>query len=233
MPDVAVLGAYDAEAPLVFDVDLMQYLTAVGRTPSAVIFKTSPSFHSKAPFNTVIRLGERRSAIRVRDFNDPAAVAAMSSLGADLFVYAGGRDLLGASVLRAARLGCIGGHYGVLPEVRGMGTVEWSVIAGHPIAVTIQRMSEGVDTGDVLMQSQVPLSGSDDFRTIRDRCYFVTKVLLSITARGLLNGTIQPVPQNLSDGRQYFRLHPALQSFAERRLAKLLAGLRASGPAPA
>ena len=219
MTRVAVLGTYNTEAPQLFRIDLTQYLTAHGHPPSTIVFRTGAAPRTDIPLNTIHSVDDRRSVVQVTDFNHPAAIAVLQRLGADLFVYAGGRDLLRAGVLEAARLGCLGGHYGPLPEIRGMGTVEWSVLNNRPIVVAIQRLSRGVDTGDIVLQAPVALRPDDTFAAIRDRCYFWTKVMLAVATRAVLNESIAPTPQRLEDGQQYYRLHPDVIALATRRLA--------------
>jgi methionyl-tRNA formyltransferase len=232
MSRVAVLGTYDADERHLFGIDLMRYLAAHGHSPSAIIFRTGTAPRPNIPLNTVHALDAHRSVVQVTDFNDPAAVSAIRHLGADLLVYAGGRDLLRDGVLEASRLGCLGGHYGPLPEIRGMGTVEWSVMNDRPIVVAIQRLSRGVDTGDVVLQAPVALRPDDTFTTIRERCYFWTKVMLAISTRALLNESITPRTQRVEDGAQYYRLHPDLAALAARRLSARLQAYRSHPWAP-
>jgi methionyl-tRNA formyltransferase len=222
MTRVVVLGTYDADAPLLYQVDLMQYLAACGHQPSTIVFKTGSAPRPEIPLNTIHRLDETRTVVQVTDFNDPGAIPVLHDLQADIFVYAGGRDLLRPGVLDAARLGCLGGHYGPLPAIRGMGTVEWSVLFDQPIVVTIQRMAAGVDTGDVVLQVPVALRADDTFTSIRDRCYFWTKAMLAVATRAVLQATVTLVPQRAEDGEQHYRLHGDLIDRAARKLATRL-----------
>lgn len=221
MSRIAVLGTYDADPAQLFGIDLMQYLAALGHPPAAIVFRTGGAPRSGIPLNTVHAVDRQRSVVQVTDFNDPAGVAAMRRLDADLFVYAGGRDLLREGVLEAARLGCLGGHYGPLPEIRGMGTVEWSVLKDRPIVVSIQRISRRIDRGDIVLQSPVSLRQDDTFTSIRERCYFWTKVLLAVAAREILRESL-PTPQRVEDGQQYYRLHPDMLQLAARKLTRRL-----------
>lgn len=222
MSHVAILGTYDTGARQLFGIDLMQYLAAYGHPPSTVVFRTGGAPRPEIPLNTVHAIDRRRSVLQVTDFNDPSAVAALERLRADLFVYAGGRDLLREGVLGASRLGCLGGHYGPLPEIRGMSTVEWSVLNDRPIVVAIQRLSRGIDTGDIVLQAPVALRPDDTFTTIRERCYLWTKVMLALAARAVLSESIVPAPQRLEDGRQYYRLHADVLQLAVRKLTRRL-----------
>lgn len=220
-PKLFVLGTFDQPVPALFDVDLMRCLSAAGVRPAAVVFKRSAAGANPGSPQTH-RIDAERSAIHVPDFNAPAVVDCIRALAPDLLVYAGGRDLLRRPLLESARLGCLGGHYGRLPAIRGMGTVEWSVLTGEPPVVAIQKISTGIDTGDIVMQSKVPLRRDDTFTSIRERSYYLTKVMLALAARRVLVDRVSGSPQRAGAGRQYYRLHPALQRQADRALDRML-----------
>jgi methionyl-tRNA formyltransferase len=225
MARVFVLGTYNPPASALLQVDLMRYLTAVGTPPDGIIFKTSSTGESR--LNTIVKITENSVAVPVSDFNDPSTVELIRSLEPDLLVYAGGRDILRAPLLSSARLGCIGGHYGHLPQVRGMSTVEWSILLGeHEPTVAIQRIGTGIDTGEILMQARVHLKAGDTFTSIRERSYFMTKVMLAMTTARLLAGRIQGKAQSAADGKQYYRMHPLILHLAEKALAVQLGNLK-------
>jgi len=223
---VWVLGTYDQPTEALFDVDLMQWLAGAHVPVAGVVFKRSVAErnpHVAAPSDP---FGDGRLCLHVKDFNDEATVSHLRALGPDLLIYAGGRDIFRRPLLDIARLGIIGGHYGQLPQIRGMGTVEWSVMLGLPPTVAIQRISPGIDTGDILLQARVPLVAPDTFTSIRDRSYFMTKVMLVLAARRILDGDLAGTPQPAAAGRQYYRLHPLLQRHANHSLRQLLAERR-------
>jgi len=219
---IGVIGTYDASPADLFGVDLMQYLAAYGCPPSAIVFRTGGETRADAPLNTPCPVDATRSVLQVSRFDEPVAMDAVQRLGLDLLVYAGGRDILRPGILEAARLGCLGGHYGPLPAIRGMGTVEWSVLTGHPIVVTIQRMARGVDTGDIVMQSPVALRADDTFTSIRNRCYYWLKVMMAVAVRAVAADPSMALPNRVEEGAQYYRLHPDMVALAERRLAHRL-----------
>ena len=218
---IFVLGTFDQPVETLFEVDLMRYLAGAGVALAGVIYKNSqPGSNPVAP---VLRMpfNDEKVCLHVNDFSTPAVIACINDLAPDLLIYAGGRDILRQPLLEIARLGCLGGHYGHLPEVRGMATVEWSVLLGVPPTVAIQRISPGIDTGDVLMQSTVPLMVGDTYTSIRDRSYFLTKVMLALSAHALLNSNWLGTPQMAEAGRQFYRLHPKLRHRADLALDAL------------
>jgi methionyl-tRNA formyltransferase len=220
---VWVLGTFDQPTEALFEVDLMRWLAGVGVPVDGVMFKRSRT--DQNPHSPVASDCQNRGAtwLHVNDFNAEPSVVHLQAFQPDLLVYAGGRDILRRRLLDVAPLGCIGGHYGQLPEIRGMGTVEWSVMLGVPPTVAIQRIGPGIDMGDILLQARVPLVAGDTFSSIRDRSYFLTKTMLAVAARRLLDGGLVGRPQPAAAGRQFYRLHPALQCHADRALRKLLA----------
>src|SRR5687768_10497261 len=60
-------------------------------------------------------------------------------------------------------------HIGYLPWNRGADPNFWSIVDGSPSGVTIHHVDAGVDTGDVIVQEQVPVYPDDTLRTSYDR----------------------------------------------------------------
>lgn len=219
---VWVLGTFDQPAETLFDVDLMRWLAGAGVPVAGVVFKRSGRDGNPPVPELSHPCGDDRRCLHVTDFNDQATVSNLQALEPTLLVYAGGRDILRRPLLKTARLGCIGGHYGQLPEIRGMGTVEWSVLLGVPPTVAIQRINSGIDTGEVLLQARVPLFLGDTFASIRNRSYFLTKTMLALASRRMLDGDLVGTPQPVAAGRQYYRLDSAVQRHAEHALQRML-----------
>lgn len=65
-------------------------------------------------------------------------------------VIAYGR-ILPKDVLEAPRLGCVNVHASLLPKLRGAAPITWAVVRGETeTGVTLMKMDEGMDTGDIL-----------------------------------------------------------------------------------
>jgi methionyl-tRNA formyltransferase len=151
----------------------------------------------------------------VRRLGDPAPVRLLAP---DLLVLVGA-DIVPAAVLDVARLGTINAHYGLLPAYRGMNVTEWSVLRGDPVGVTVHLVDPGVDTGAILLREEITVAAGDTFATLRRKHQEVAARLLVRAALELRDGTARPLPQAPEEGRQYYRMHPALRRRAEARLA--------------
>jgi hypothetical protein len=162
-------------------------------------------------------------------------LAPLRRLAPDLLILMGA-DIVPAAVLAVPRLGTINAHFGLLPAYRGMNVTEWSVFRGDPVGVTVHLVDTGVDTGDILLQEEIPIEAGETFASLRRKHRDVAARLLLHAALQLRDGSARPVPQAPDQGRQYYRMHPALLRVAEARLrdqASGAAGARSSSPCSA
>lgn len=170
----------------------------------------------RRPSQSLAAWAEQRGleVARVSRLRDPAPLAALAPDVAVLL----GADIAPPSWLSVPRLGTINAHYGLLPEYRGMNVTEWSVLRGDPIGVTVHLVEPEIDTGAILLQERIALEPGDTFASLRRKHQELAAKLLVSATKALANGTARPVPQARDAGRQYYRMHPALRSVAERRL---------------
>ena len=93
---------------------------------------------------------------------DPVFIEKVKALAPDVIVVAAYGKILRPQLLSIPRLGCINIHGSLLPRWRGAAPIQWSVIAGdEKTGNTIMYMAEGMDTGDILMQKEIPISAED------------------------------------------------------------------------
>lgn len=175
-----------------------------------------------APPTSLAAWAEERGLVveRVRRLDDPAP---LRSLSPDVVLLVGA-DLVPASLLAVPRLGTINAHYGLLPAYRGMNVAEWSVYHGDPVGVTVHLVDAGVDTGPILVEERIALEPGDTFASLRRKQRELAARLLVRAAFALHDGTARPMPQAAHEGRQYYRMHPALRRVADARLRAQAAG---------
>ena len=78
---------------------------------------------------------------------------------ADYIVVAAYGKLLPPAVLTAAKGGSVNIHASLLPKYRGAAPINRAVMAGDKVGgVTLMQMSEGLDTGDMLLVKEIPIS---------------------------------------------------------------------------
>ncbi len=94
-------------------------------------------------------------------------------------------------------LGNINLHASLLPKYRGAAPVQWAIAMGKSMTgVTTMRIDAGLDTGDILLQSEERIQPGDTAVTLAPRLAQTGAELMIATLAGLHGGTIQPTPQD-------------------------------------
>ena len=86
--------------------------------------------------------------------------------------------IIKSEILDNARL-CINAHPAKLPECRGGGAIECTLLKKLPISVTIYKVTEGIDEGDIISISELKLKKSDNISTIKYRITELSAIKLS------------------------------------------------------
>ncbi|PLR97333.1 methionyl-tRNA formyltransferase [Bacillus sp. T33-2] len=119
------------------------------------------------------------------------------ALAPDLIVTAAFGQILPKELLDAPKYGCINVHASLLPELRGGAPVHYAIMEGkEKTGITIMYMAEKLDAGDILTQTEVPISENDNVGTMFEKLSAAGAQLLSETIPRLLKDEIVPVQQN-------------------------------------
>lgn len=93
--------------------------------------------------------------------------------------------------------GCVNVHASLLPRHRGVSPIQAAILAGdETTGCTTMLIDEGVDTGDILLREETPLSPEDTAGTLFARLAVLGAGLLVRTLDGLVDGSVQPVAQD-------------------------------------
>ncbi len=124
---------------------------------------------------------------------------ALSSLQPDLFVVVAYGQILPKSVLNIPRYGAVNVHASLLPGYRGAAPIAWAILKGEKVTgVTTMVMDEGMDTGDILLQEEVPIGDEETCEMLHDRLASKGAQLLSKTLEKMKAGEIRAIPQDHS-----------------------------------
>ena len=103
------------------------------------------------------------------NFKQPADIAAMAALDADLLVVIAYGLILPQAVLDIPRLGCINVHGSLLPRWRGAAPIHRAVMAGDAkTGVTIMKMVKKLDAGDMLYKAEYPIDTTATSSSLHD-----------------------------------------------------------------
>lgn len=132
--------------------------------------------------------------IKVRE---PEVVEQLRSYGADLIAVTAFGQLLPEDILNMPKYGCINVHGSLLPKYRGAAPMQRAIIDGEKVTgITTMFMAKGMDTGDMLLKTEIEILPEDNFETLHDKMAVAGAELLLETIDGLEAGTIERIPQN-------------------------------------
>jgi phosphoribosylglycinamide formyltransferase-1 len=121
-----------------------------------------------------------------RDERDTAMADWLASHGVRLVVLAGYMHLLRPCFLERFPGRVINVHPALLPQFPGAHAIEEALTAGVPVTgATVHYVDEGIDTGDVIVQREVPVRDGDTVDTLRARIQAVEHELLPAVVREL------------------------------------------------
>ncbi len=127
----------------------------------------------------------------------PGARERLAEVGADLFVIAAYGQLLRPAILALPRHGTLNVHPSLLPRHRGPAPVAATILAGDDEGgVTIMLTDAGMDTGPILAQRRLPLTGRETTASLTAELAEQGAALLVETAPRWVRGEIEPQPQD-------------------------------------
>ncbi|GAA0100019.1 methionyl-tRNA formyltransferase [Paraclostridium bifermentans] len=85
-------------------------------------------------------------------------VDTLKEMNPELIVVVAFGQILPKSILDIPKYGCVNVHASLLPRYRGAAPLNWVIINGEEkTGVTTMYMDEGLDTGDMILKSEIPL----------------------------------------------------------------------------
>lgn len=135
--------------------------------------------------------------IQPNTLKDEDVLSYLRSLEADVFVVVAYGLIFPANVLEIPRLGCVNVHFSLLPALRGAAPVQWAIIRGEAkTGVTIMMMDEGLDTGPILLQSELEIGARENAGQLMTRLTEVGGEALVRALDLMEEGDIVPLPQD-------------------------------------
>ena len=124
---------------------------------------------------------------RVRD---PECVEELRKYKADVMVVVAFGQILPKEILEMTPYGCINVHASLLPKYRGAAPIQWAIIEGEKVTgVTTMQMDEGLDTGDMILKTEVPVTADETGESLHDKLAAAGAALCVETLKALEDGT--------------------------------------------
>ncbi len=123
--------------------------------------------------------------------------ARLESIAADAIIVVGYGRIVPPWMLTLPKHGNINLHGSLLPKYRGAAPIQWAIASGERVSgVTTMLLNEGLDTGDILLQRELPIGPDETSIAYGRRLAEIGAELMIETLQGLENGTVTPQAQD-------------------------------------
>ena len=121
----------------------------------------------------------------------------LAAIQPDAIIVVGYGRIIPQWMLDLPRLGNINLHASLLPKYRGAAPIQWAIARGESTTgVTTMKIDSGLDTGDILLQKEVPVAPDDTAETLSPKLASIGAALTVTTLDGLSKDTIQARQQD-------------------------------------
>ena len=157
-----------------FSVGTLEALVEAGHDVClAVTQPDKPKGRGKEMQPTPVKEAALRHGIPVyqpRKIRDPQCVEELGKYHADVCVVVAFGQILPKTILELTPYGCINVHASLLPKYRGAAPIQWAILEGETVTgVTTMQMDEGLDTGDMILKTEVPITENETGESLHDK----------------------------------------------------------------
>lgn len=166
----------------------------------------------------------RRRGVRVEVFDalgSPDCLALLRDFGADS-VHSLSGAFVPPEVLATAAgpTGVVGGHYGLLPMLRGTDTVRWAVYLDLPVMVSHMALAPELDLGDILSVRPVAVQRGEALSDIYRKCQYAVADGHVEILDALHDGSVRRTPQRREEGSLFQRMGPLMRRKVDDKLVR-------------
>lgn len=186
-----------------FSVGTLEALVEAGHEVCLVVTQPDkPKGRGKEMQYTPVKEAALKHGIEVyqpRRIREAECVEKLRQYNADIMVVIAFGQIIPKEILEMVPYGCVNVHASLLPKYRGAAPIQWSIIDGEAVTgVTTMQMDEGLDTGDMLLKTEVPITAEETGESLHDKLAKAGAALCVETLAKLQEGSIVPEKQGES-----------------------------------
>ena len=141
---------------------------------------------------------------RTSDINQKETLRLIKELRPDIIVSLFFNQILGRELIELPVKGCLNLHPALLPKYRGVSPIFWALVNGEEkVGLTIHYIEKKVDSGDILMQKEIPIQAGDTEDSLFWKSALLGNKLLTAVFEEMKKGSPKRRPQN-SEEATYF-----------------------------
>ena len=130
------------------------------------------------------------------NINSEESIKKLREINPDFLIVVAYGQILKKQVLDIPNIDTLNVHASLLPKYRGAAPINWSILDGEEeTGVTIMRVEEGLDTGDMISKVTTPIDDEDDAISIHDKLSRLGGELLISTLDDIVEERVVYTPQ--------------------------------------
>lgn len=123
----------------------------------------------------------------------------IENLEPDIFVVVSYGQIIPKSLLNIPEFGAINIHGSLLPRYRGASPIQQSLLQGDTTTgISIMKINERMDEGDILYLHRYPIETSDTFDTLYKKLAILGAQFIVPVMLDYMEGSLGPIPQHHS-----------------------------------
>ncbi|MCK9273806.1 MAG: methionyl-tRNA formyltransferase [Syntrophales bacterium] len=231
-PKILFMGTPDFSIPAL-DLLVKNGYPVIG----AVTQPEKPKGRGKKRAPTAVKLYAEAAGIPVYEperVRSESFLETFRMLAPDMVVLVAFGQILPSEIINSPPLGCINLHPSLLPHLRGAAPIHWAIIRGEKkTGVTIIKMDEGVDSGDILLQEETEIDPLESFGELSVRLAAIGARMLIKSVGQVVDGIARPISQDSSAATYAPRLSQEMGHIDWRQSSKEIVNLiRGLSPSP-
>ena len=184
-----------------FAIPALKALVTAGRAPALVVTKPdAPRGRGRKIYDSEVKLAAQELGLPCEQPDDPHGdefVAKLQALQPDLGIVISYGVILKPALIGLPKHGMINAHASLLPLYRGAAPIQRALRDGREeTGVTIMRIVEALDAGDVLLIKQTPIDPKENAGALRERLADLSGVALVDACAVLEQGNAKYAPQD-------------------------------------
>jgi folate-dependent phosphoribosylglycinamide formyltransferase PurN len=127
----------------------------------------------------------------ITDHNSQESIQQINKLNCDLGVILGSR-ILSHEVIQCFNMGILNLHPGILPENRGLDTIQWAVVKNIKQGVTSHIISKEIDKGFLVLSEEIKIYDDDTLVDMHIRILNLEQKMMIESLNLLLHENFKP-----------------------------------------
>ncbi|MEO9021694.1 MAG: formyl transferase [Ginsengibacter sp.] len=176
------LGVVTVAGQVLFQFTIAQYLNFTSTKRKHEILRHYGLDKTQLPPEKVIRL---------KSINDTECIVLLKKIAPEIVIVNGTR-IISKEILNSIPVKFINIHAGITPKYRNVHGAYWAIVNNDMdnCGVTVHQVDQGIDTGNIIYQGKIKVTGKDNFATypflqLAEGIIYLKKALIDIFENNL------------------------------------------------